>query len=356
MAILGADPDQLESTATRVLARADDYDDACNQIAYWLRRMDWQGPEADHFHAMFESQIRPQLGAAAACLRQAASELRTQAAAQTKISQNPTELGTQPQQEFAAVAEALAAAAVSLGGFTGGQINTDEDSRWGGMANAIIDLIRPPMPGIRPVPLRELTGLLGVAGTAAGFAGFSDLAYMRYAKNTVPALGPRLPEFGVTRWIGSRAGTALGVAGAGLGLVNLPGHVDEFGDVWERIQESSHLQPEDAADLLDATADTILDSAAIIGFGPLLPVSLGMTAFGYGMKAGAQLDTPIIWACDNVVYPLWRDGKEAFGAAVEGLTDYVTDVGGAVVDGLEDVGGAVVGGAKKVIGALNPFD
>ena len=86
MTILGADPDHLQSTASRLLTHADGYDNACNHIGLWLRRMDWQGPEADRFRASFESQIRPQLDTAAAFLRETAAELRVQAAAQARAS------------------------------------------------------------------------------------------------------------------------------------------------------------------------------------------------------------------------------------------------------------------------------
>lgn len=86
MTILGADADQLKSTAQRVRTRADDYERANQQISYWLRRMDWHGPEADRFYSLYESQMRPQLDSAAAFLRQAAAELRAQAADQIRAS------------------------------------------------------------------------------------------------------------------------------------------------------------------------------------------------------------------------------------------------------------------------------
>ena len=112
MTILGADPDHLEATAHRLLTHADGYDNASNQIGYCLRRMDWQGPEADQFRSNFESQMRPQLGAAAAFLRETASELRAQAAAQTKASQTVQSKASQTTESAIAEGAALWAAAV----------------------------------------------------------------------------------------------------------------------------------------------------------------------------------------------------------------------------------------------------
>ena len=88
MTMLGADPDQLQSTAQRVLALADNYENANQQVGYWLRRMAWEGAEADRFNAMYQSQMHPQLIAAAAFLRQASSELRAQATDQIGASRN----------------------------------------------------------------------------------------------------------------------------------------------------------------------------------------------------------------------------------------------------------------------------
>ena len=88
MTVLGADPEELESTALRVLALADNYENANQQIGYWLRRMAWEGAEADRFRALYQSQMHPQLMAAAAFSRQASSELRAQAANQIRASRN----------------------------------------------------------------------------------------------------------------------------------------------------------------------------------------------------------------------------------------------------------------------------
>ena len=93
MTILGADPDQLKSTAQRVLTRADDYERANHQVSYWLRRMDWHGPEAERFYSLYESQMRPQLDSAAAFLRKAATELRAQAADQLRVSASQDVVG-----------------------------------------------------------------------------------------------------------------------------------------------------------------------------------------------------------------------------------------------------------------------
>ena len=84
--ILGADPDQLNTVAQRISSRADDYDNADEHINYWLRRMDWHGPQADAFRSLYHSRMRPQLQAVATELRQAASELRANAAQQQAAS------------------------------------------------------------------------------------------------------------------------------------------------------------------------------------------------------------------------------------------------------------------------------
>lgn len=86
MTALGADPDQLRSAAQRVNSLADDYQDANQQIEYWLRRMDWEGPEAARFTGAYRSRLRPQLDAVAAYLRAASGELRAQADQQTRVS------------------------------------------------------------------------------------------------------------------------------------------------------------------------------------------------------------------------------------------------------------------------------
>lgn len=87
MRILGADPDQLMSTAQRVGALADTYEDSTRQIGYWLQRIDWDGPEAQRFRALYESRMRPRLDEAAGLLRETASELRSQADEQIRVSQ-----------------------------------------------------------------------------------------------------------------------------------------------------------------------------------------------------------------------------------------------------------------------------
>ena len=87
MSRLGANPEQLDTTAQRLDKGANVYYHASSHLGSVLQRLAWQGPDADRFLATFDSRTRPQLHAAAACLREAASTLRAQAAAQHKTSE-----------------------------------------------------------------------------------------------------------------------------------------------------------------------------------------------------------------------------------------------------------------------------
>jgi len=375
MAILGADPDQLESTATRVLARADDYDDACNHIAYWLRRMDWQGPEADRFHAMFESQVRPQLAAAAAFLRQAASELRIQASAQTKISQTSSELQAPTDVSAQLQVTRLLGALGTGGGVFGVGVSAElQVTRLlgalgtggglfgvGGLAylRYARDLVAPtgPIAPLDPDSQRQANSWLGgletgagLLTTGAGLFGVGDLAYLRYAKDTVRGFGSRLPDAGVGRFLGSKVATGLGAAGAGMGLLNLFEHLPEADAAWKKMHDSPHLQPEDAADFADAIGDSLLDTSSLL-VGPAAPVGLLLMSLGFGVKVGAQLDTPIIWACDNIIYPAWTGLTDIADAAWDG----VTDIADAAWDGVTDIAGTAWDSGQKIVNRLWPF-
>ena len=87
--------------------------------------------------------------------------------------------------------------------------------------------------------------------------------------------------------------------------MSLPGHVLEARDAFDKMMESEYIQPEDTADFIDASADVILDAAGIVG-SKFLPAGLLIGSFGFGLKIGAQLDQPVIWACDNIIYPAWK--------------------------------------------------
>ena len=360
MTVLGADPDQLEATAARVLARADDYDDACNQIGHWLRRMDWQGPEADRFHATFESQMRPQLGAAAAFLRQAAAELRAQATAQTKASQTPEVVGS----ALAASIELIASEVFSdINEF----VSEVQFESWLEGTIQWMDKLFPtptgPFGGL-PDDLPSIRTIAGLVGMGSDFVGFGSLAYLRHM-NKLPEFGKRLPKFGLERIIGGPAGSAVGGAmagfGVGMGIFNLPDNVNELGNAWDKMHESRYIQPEAMGDFLDAGADYILSGAAIAG-GFYTPVGLGLSAFGYGMKLGANLDTPIIWACDNIIYPAWDAGTDFAGDVWDAGTDFAgdvwdagTDFAGDVWDAGTDFAGDVWDTAGDVAGAVGGF-
>ena len=359
MMILGADPDQLEATAARVLARADEYDDACNHIAHWMRRMDWQGPEAERFQATFESQMRPQLNAAAAFLRQAAAELRAQATAQFKVSQAPDVVGS-ASLATAIVSASLATATQILdaAGFVspGREITEDQGSSWLDSTESFLDMFFPvptgPFGGMPP-KLPSFTDVVGLIGMGSDFVGFGSLAYLRHV-NALPGFGARLPQFGLERIIGGSGGAAVGGAMAGLGVFmgayNLPGHVGEVGDAWDKMHQGRYIQPEDMADLIDAGADTVLDVGGMLG-GFYTPAGLLVNSFGYGLKLGANLDTPIIWACDNIIYPAWETGTDALGGLVDVGTDALgglVDVGTDALGGLVDVGTDALGGLVDV--------
>lgn len=344
MTLLGADPEQLEVAANRILAGADSYERARDQIGHWLRHMDWEGPEAERFHAAFVSQMRPQIDAAAAFLRQAASELRAQADAQTKASATPTVAHNLAAHVDRAVQAAQQVASLSSGpiALLGTlQLDTNEVAEW---LRALFPLVGPVGIPINPLPLLDF---VGVVSTATDLAGIADLALLRYLHNAVPGITGRLPSFGLERWLGGSLGSIVGTTaagvGAGLGVLSLPGHFDEFGQAWEKIADSSHLQPEDAADLVDAGADIILDTSAMVG-GFFTPPGLALSALGYGMKLGAQLDTPIIWAVDNIVYPGWLETKEFIGDVWSG----VNQVGNTVFEGATRIGSTALGAAVDV--------
>ena len=314
MTILGADPDDLEATASRLLTHADGYDNACGQIAHSLRQMDWHGPEADRFRASFESNMRPRLDAAAAFLRQAASELRAQAAAQTLVSQTPEGIASALADDIHQSAQDFVAAALSIEHLVDGLLDVGglvEDQRDSWLLSAIslfVTSTTQPIGG-RSIDLPSLSTIVTTLGMATDFIGFGDLAYLRYL-GKMPEFGKPLMPFGVERLLGSGAGNVVTGAGVFLGALNLPGHLIEVHETSDALTGWPNVQPEDAADFVDALADSVLDSSGMAG-GFTTPVGLGLGALGYGMKAGAQLDQPIIWACDNIIYPGWTGLKSA---------------------------------------------
>ena len=366
MTILGADPDHLESTASRLLTHADGYDNACNHIGHWLRRMNWQGPEADRFRASFESQIRPQLDAAAAFLRETASELRAQAAAQTRVSQTPEGIASSLSDDLEQLGLGMSTAASSLGALFGGWVTApslglthkvveDQGDSWLKIAASLLDDFIAPTPIGYNIPdyYKQLVPLAGYVGMATDFIGFGDLGYLRHL-GKVPKLGEALKPFGVERFLGSGVGNVMVGAGVFLGALNLPGDVIEMTEMWDNVKDWPNIRPEDAAAFADATANSILDLSGMAG-GFYTPVGLGLGALGYGMKAGAALDQPIIWACDNIIYPAWTEAQGAFGDVWDAGTEYVGDVADAGVEFVGDVAGAGVEFVGDVVGAGAEF-
>ena len=358
MTILGADPDQLEATASRLLTHADGYENACNHIGHWLRRMDWQGPEADRFRSNFESQTRPQLDVTAAFLRQAASELRAQAASQTKVSQTLDVAGS----AWAAVmaGRELSDALKSL--FADSVFSEIEDvtSRWGPWLDIFLPVpIGGPI-GFPPPSISSINDVVNMIGMGTDFLGFADLAYLRYL-NKLPDVGDKLGPFGVSRHVGTTAGRVLGGASGIVGLLNLPGDIGEIHGVLEKMGESKYIQPEDMGDLLDAVADTILDTAAIVGTKfPRAGLMIG--AFGGGLKVGAQLEAPVTWLVDNVIYPACPEVWNAIFDVSDAVVDFGGDVlgagvdfGGDVLDAGVDFGGDVLAAGVNRIEDLWPF-
>ena len=363
MTILGADPDQLESTASRLLTHADGYDNACNHIGYWLRRMDWQGPEADRFRASFESQMRPQLDAAAAFLRQAASELRAQAAAQTIVSQTPEGIAASLAGDLEQLGLGMSTAAFSLGALFGGQVDgalinmiveDQDDSRFKTAMSLLDDFIAPTPTGYYNLDYyKQLIPLAGYLGLVTDFVGFGDLGYLRHL-GKVPKLGKALKPFGVERFLGPGVGNAMVGTGVFLGALNLPGDVIEMTEMWDKVKGWPNIQPEDAAAFVDATANSILDLSGMAG-GFYTPAGLGLGALGYGLKAGAALDQPIIWACDNIIYPAWTEAQGAFSDVWDAGADYIGDVADAGVEFVGDVADAGVEFVGDVVGAGAEF-
>ena len=157
--------------------------------------------------------MRPQLGAAAAFLRQAAAELRAQATAQTNVSQTPEAVGS-----------ALAAAvmrAIRLTGITPfgpdthlDQFNTlldqvgDAEKSWiNGMDSWMDMFFRMPITGPigNPIDFPTIKTIASLIGIGTDFVGFTDLSYLRFT-GQLPKLGQPLGPFGVDRLLGPNAG------------------------------------------------------------------------------------------------------------------------------------------------------
>ena len=258
--VLGADPDQLESTALRVHARADDYENANNSISFWLRRMDWHGPEAERFQAVYQSQMRPQLDAAAAFLRQAAAELRTQAAAQVAASEDQSAVG------WICGTPLLPGGGLPVPRFDdAGNLLGDIWEFGKDVLGGVLDIDT--LVGVGYYLARHLGGLPGLRpGIGSGIGSF--VPYVVDRLDDIPSIGKVLGKYG---------SKALGVVGIGISLWSIPG------DVRETFADGRDLSEALTAGDWGAAAESL--EQFVYSFSDI-PIDMGGVLFGAGLLTG----------------------------------------------------------------------
>ena len=378
MTVLGADPDQLEATAVRMMGLADDYDQSCNQIAYWLGQMAWEGSEAYRFRSAFNSTIAPQLGAAAAFARQAAGNLRAHASDQTNTSDMMADYGGTRNIPTTGIPINLLTDPFGFTnpfGFDEVAPTNDNLSDWLKLLRTVAPIAPIGLPQFgfpflsNPQTTRDLVNyadkLFDNAALAKDLIDYASLFQLHRAGQLPSALA-KLPTYGLEKLIGGATGalvsTGLSRGFAAVGAVMLPTYIQEFHSSFNKMMDGPYIQPEDVGDTLDAFADIGLAAAGIVGLG-FPPAGLAMGAFFGAAKLGANLDTPIIWAVenldtpiiwtvDNVVYPALEKGGELFWATARG----VEAIGGAIAGGFEAATGAIVDGLDATFDFLNPFN
>lgn len=86
MAMVGADPDRLDSAAAHMRLAADSLDEHSTALGRMLGGLSWLGQVASAFANMWNSHHRPQLGSTAHFIREAADKLTAQAKQQREAS------------------------------------------------------------------------------------------------------------------------------------------------------------------------------------------------------------------------------------------------------------------------------
>ena len=328
--ILGADPDQLNTVAQRISSRADDYDDAGEQINYWLRRMDWHGPQADAFRSLYHSRMRPQLQSVATELRQAASELRANAA----------------QQQAASGEKSGSIPGCALPPDGGNWLeNLLDDNR---ILRDILDsFTHPPFPGL-PFPGLPFPGLpfppfpglpgIGLFGSAFGSTALSlfeigDFLRLHGGKPAsflVGRLADQLSPFGLDRLVGSGAGKALGIAGAAWSAATMPFEIHDFVQdlrQWDWNDEASIKQG------INSFTDIMIGAGSI---GMIIPggapIGVGLMGVGYLVKGAVHVIDGD--AVGDALWKAWEFGNDT--------VDFVGDVGESAIDFVGDVGESAI--------------
>ena len=354
--ILGADPDQLNTVAQRISSRADDYDDAGEQINYWLRRMDWHGPQADAFRSLYHSRMRPELQAVATELRQAASELRANAA----------------QQQAASGEKGSHIPGCALPPDGGNWVeNLLDDARK--IKDIIDSFSRPPFPVLPfPFPGLPFPGLpivgqpfigppgIGLFGSAFGptalslfeIGDFLRLHGGKPAGYLVGRLADQLSPFGLDRLVGSGAGKALGVAGAAWSAATMPFEIHDFVQdlqKWDWNDEASIKQG------INSFTDIMIGAGSIAMIIPGgAPIGVGLMGVGYLVKGAVHVIDGD--AVGDALWKAWEFGNDAVefvGDVGESAIDLVGDVGESAIDFIGDVGesaGGLLNGAKNFFG------
>ena len=321
MTILGADPDQLKSTAQRVLTRADDYENANHQISYWLRRMDWQGPEADRFCSLYESQMRPQLDSAAAFLRQAAAELRAQASDQIRASASQD------------VVTWICGTAFLPGRGLPPSNTADAAARlretW---AFAKESLEFDTLVGAGHYLVRHLQRLIGSRAPGLPFA--------PYVVDKVDDLA------GIGKLLGKHGSKVLGVVGIGISAWSLPGDIrdlqDDADDLskaltegdWSAAAESFEQVLYSYSDVPMDVGGILLGLGALTGNPYLAAAGAGLYASGVIVKVGAV-------AFDKLRDPIANGLQELHGFAEDRLADTVQWIGEETREIREEAGEAL---------------
>lgn len=342
MTTYGADPQQLEHAAQKVESFADTYSSANQQIEYWLRRMEWDGPEAAGFKSHYSSYIRPQLDAMSGCLRQAAAHLRTQAADQLQASD---------------------------------AARSARDDAWD----------RSPLEAgsmISSMALGVLAGLPTVIYNADTLAGVSTFL-AKYAKEIYGRPGLRFPD--ILRYekipktvlqstkslfdkLPKTVSKGLGVAGIAISAYHLPGDaVEAYGDlqaIGDAIEQGDSAAVQEAIEQFGYSSSDVLLDLGGVGFGIGLmtgnPVVVGI---GAGLLIAGGTVKLASFAYDHLREPVGQlisDISDVLQNSVavvgDGVRDAVEGVASEVFEGRREIGGELREGFREISQAEGPIE
>ena len=283
--------------------------------------MAWEGPEAERFHAMYQSQMRPQILAAAACLSQASTELRAQAADQRRASSNENAIRW-------------------IGGspFIPG----------GGLTDDIGELLE----DIWNFGRRIFDGILDVDTIL--HASHYLLRHLQKSFTVAPTgIKPFFVDkvddlIGVGKLFGQYGSRVLGALGAGVSLWTLPGDIRELGqDISDMERANTSSEWYEAIEQFGYSYSDVLLSAGSIFLGvsafggPAAPV---VAAIGVGLLAGGGIIKGSAFLYDHLRDPIADGLKQTY----DFLSDRAQDVSRWIAEETREIRAEFVEASNEV--------